>query len=87
MARFGMDNGYVIGPAENVFPALENFSEKVRVRCLLVWAKTKTEVFHVAESSTYTDNTGSDTWRSGGEWPVCAMESQSELKTHAQIES
>ena len=45
MARFGMDDGYAIGPPEVVFPAIEKFAEDVQQECLLVWERTKTEVF------------------------------------------
>ena len=45
MARFGMDDGYAIGPPDIVFPAIEKFALDVRQQCLLVWEKTKTEVF------------------------------------------
>ena len=45
MAKFGMDDGYALGPPEIIFPALEKFARDVQERCLLVWEKTKTEVF------------------------------------------
>ena len=45
MAKFGMDDGYAIGPADILFPALEKFALDVQEQCLLVWEKTKTEVF------------------------------------------
>ena len=34
-----------MGPPEVVFPALEKFAKDVEEKCLLVWEKTKTEVF------------------------------------------
>ena len=45
MAKFGMDVGYAVGPSETLFPALEKFARNVERQCLLVWEKTKTEVF------------------------------------------
>ena len=45
MARFGMDDGYVLGPAEVVFPAMERFSESVRRFCHLQLERTKTQTF------------------------------------------
>ena len=45
MAKFGMDDGYAIGPPDVVFPAIEQFAADVQGQCLLVWEKTKTEVF------------------------------------------
>ena len=45
MAKFGMDDGYAMGPPEVVFPAIEKFANDVQQHCLLVWEKTKTEVF------------------------------------------
>ena len=45
MARFGMDDGYAVGPPEVVFPALERFTRDVREVCLLEWQRSKTEVF------------------------------------------
>ena len=40
-----MDDGYAIGPAEILFPAIEKFARDIEERCLLVWEKSKTEVF------------------------------------------
>ena len=45
LARFGNDDGYLIGPAGVLFPALELFALKVREKCLLHLQVTKTEVF------------------------------------------
>ena len=45
MAKFGMDDGYAVGPPEIIFTALERFALNVEQQCLLVWEKTKTEVF------------------------------------------
>ena len=45
LARFSMDDGYAVGPANIIFSALEEFAVKVRDNCLLDWEKTKTEVF------------------------------------------
>ena len=45
LTKFGMDDGYVLGPPHVVFPALEKFARDVRGKCLLQWEKTKTEVF------------------------------------------
>ena len=45
MAKFGMDDGYAMGPSEVLFPAIERFAKDVQEKCLLVWEKTKTEVF------------------------------------------
>ena len=45
MARFGMDDGYAVGPPEVVFPALEIFARDVKQKCLLNWNHSKTEVF------------------------------------------
>ena len=45
MAKFGMDDGYAMGPPEVLFPALEKFAVEVEQQCLLVWERSKTEVF------------------------------------------
>ena len=42
---FGNDDGYLIGPASILFPALEQFSFQIRDRCLLRLQLSKTEVF------------------------------------------
>ena len=46
MARAGADDITAIGPANIVFPAVEEFGREVRERCLLHWERTKTEVFN-----------------------------------------
>lgn len=43
--RFGNDDGYIMGPGEIVFPALENFANKIQRRCSLVLQREKTEVY------------------------------------------
>ena len=40
-----MDDGYAVGPSNILFPALEKFAYDVEHQCLLVWEKSKTEVF------------------------------------------
>ena len=45
MARFGNDDGYLVGPANVVFPALDIFARNVRDKCLLHLQVSKTEVF------------------------------------------
>ena len=35
LARFGNDDGYLVGPASIIFPALEQFAAKVKEKCLL----------------------------------------------------
>ena len=45
IAKFGMDDGYAVGAPEVVFTALERFAQQVEQNCLLVWEKSKTEVF------------------------------------------
>ena len=42
---FGMDDGYVVGPSEVVFPAVETFERRLLERCGLVLQRAKTEVF------------------------------------------
>ena len=44
-ARFGWDDGYLMGPPEETFAALEKFSESVQQSTGLVLQRTKTEVF------------------------------------------
>ena len=44
-ARAGMDDLFVVGPADIVFPALEVFWHEVEVECLLKLERSKTEVF------------------------------------------
>ena len=44
-ARFGWDDGYLIGPAELTVAALEMFSNLVEENCGLVLQRSKTEVF------------------------------------------
>ena len=45
MARFGNDDGYAIGPAEILFPAISKFAEDIKDRHLLQLQVTKTEIF------------------------------------------
>ena len=45
LARFGNDDGYLIGPSAILFPVLERFAANVMTRCLLHLQVTKTEVF------------------------------------------
>ena len=45
MARFGNDDGYAVGPAAIVFPAVLDFARKVQERCLLHLQMDKTKVF------------------------------------------
>ena len=45
MARFGNDDGYLVGPSNVVFPALKKFADQVEENCLLRLQVTKTEVF------------------------------------------
>ena len=49
-ARFGWDDGYLLGPAELVLAALETFSREVEENCGLVLQRSKTEVFSWAGS-------------------------------------
>ena len=49
IARFGNDDGYLVGPAEIIFPALEVFANNVQEKCLLHLQVTKTEVFTWSE--------------------------------------
>ena len=44
-ARAGMDDLFVVGPAETVFPALEKFWKEIEEVCLLKLERSKTEVF------------------------------------------
>ena len=44
-ALFGNDDGYLMGPPETVFPALQRFEEATRRRCGLKLQRAKTEVF------------------------------------------
>ena len=44
-AVFGYDDGYVFGPPNTVFPALERFAFRIRERCSLGLQFDKTEVF------------------------------------------
>jgi hypothetical protein len=45
MARFGMDDGYAVGPIHVVVDAVQRFAEEVREQCLLQLEWTKTEIF------------------------------------------
>ena len=45
MARFGNNDGYVVGPAEVVFPAVALFAQQVREIHLLHLQLQKVEVF------------------------------------------
>ena len=45
MAKFGMDDGYAIGPAEVILDAVRRFGEEVREQCLLELEWSKSEVF------------------------------------------
>jgi hypothetical protein len=42
---FGMDDGYVVGPSEVVFPAVERFERSLLEQCGLRLQRAKTEVF------------------------------------------
>ena len=44
-ARFGNDDGYLVGPRGIIFQALDSFATKVREKCLLHLQVAKTEVF------------------------------------------
>ena len=44
-ARFGWDDGYLVGPPNLVFQVLERFAAQAEAHCGLVLQKTKTEVF------------------------------------------
>ena len=46
IARFGMDDGYGVGPPELVFRALEEFERDVQENCGLELQRTKCEVFN-----------------------------------------
>ena len=45
MARFGNDDGYAIGPANVLFPAIAHFATEVKEKHLLELQVQKTEVF------------------------------------------
>ena len=44
-ARFGWDDGYLLGPSDAVFSSLEKFSTEVEYHCGLQLQRSKTEVF------------------------------------------
>ena len=45
MARFGNDDGYLIGPPAEVFSTLERLQERLKMRCCLDLQRDKTEIF------------------------------------------
>ena len=45
MVRFGIDDGYAVGPMDVVLDAVQRFAEEVRERCLLQLEWSKTEIF------------------------------------------
>ena len=45
MAKFGNDDGYAIGPASVLFPAIAHFAQEIKVKHLLELQVQKTEVF------------------------------------------
>ena len=45
IARFGHDDGYAVGRAENVFPAVAAFAAAVEARCGLLLVTSKSEVY------------------------------------------
>ena len=45
MAKFGMDDGYAVGPAEVVLEAVRMFAVEVREQCMLQLEWSKTELF------------------------------------------
>jgi hypothetical protein len=45
-ARFGWDDGYLIGPPDATYAALESFSHDVFENCSLVLQRTKTEIYN-----------------------------------------
>ena len=44
LAKFGMDDGYCVAPANVLFPALVKFSEDIEERCGLELEMSKCEV-------------------------------------------
>ena len=44
-ARFGWDDGYLLGPSDTVFSSLEKFSSEVEYHCGLQLQRSKNEVF------------------------------------------
>ena len=49
-AMFGNDDGYLIGPAQLLFPALDAFSQQISQHCSLRLQLSKTEVFSWEET-------------------------------------
>ena len=45
LSRFGNDDGYLLGPPQAVFSALNSFAKNVNERCWLTLQRYKTEVF------------------------------------------
>ena len=45
MAKFGNDDGYAIGPADILFPAITHFADQIREKHLLHLQVQKTDVF------------------------------------------
>ena len=46
---FGNDDGYLLGPPDIVFTALENFSRRIQQNCSLSLQREKTEVFALGD--------------------------------------
>ena len=71
-ARAGMDDLFVVGPAEVVFPALEKFWQNIEVTCLLQLERSKTEVFNWSCRLPESSPVGLKVAGSEGEWTVFA---------------
>ena len=63
MARFGWDDGYLVGPPDTVFATLEKFSKDVAENCGLELQRSKTEVLCFADE--LPENTPLDLVRAG----------------------
>ena len=46
MVKFGMDDGYTVGPSSVLFLALEIIANAVEQQCLLVWENQKLRFSH-----------------------------------------
>ena len=67
-ARFGWDDGYLIGPTDTVYETLESFSQEVHNNCGLTLQRRKTEVFNRSENSVTSNGLVSAGANINGQW-------------------
>ena len=67
-ARFGWDDGYLIGPPDVTYATLETFSREVHDNCGLTLQRSKTEVFNRSDNTTPRNGLVSAGAKVNGQW-------------------